>query len=583
MRHGRSGSDCRCAMRVRSSEALQFLLRLLADGGEYRGWSTTVLTSNGELYTAGTIENAFQNASVENLERLKVSSQHPRGADRLAAMTVSQFSSGRSHILALSDAGDVWFWWLKMSLGWKLTFLHCDVPDIGQSTGNTAPVTRVVAGWDCSSAFVPGKGILVWKIPQELYRRPPVQDGAPQATLAVEDSLVPSTHYQRPKRRARHASNEDEQLGKDVGEVTGYVALEGFIVFLTDLGKVFAAKYANSETLARGILELDGFEPSDGKAMMTHIEGSFRSFAVFNTDGDVVLGDCDQLDRTWKARYEPDTMGGASTIPRPVRPAALQNRGVISLAFGDWHKLALTAEGDILSFGREPQSCGSLGLGRRIGEGFLRGVRSARQIPWLDGESMGRWRRIFFSPEQREWLRYMGRGGLDAAAGLQAMAELERNEELHLKSADWFEEKGADWDRHPNLDTLGQPEASTEPAYKVVSISAAGWHCGAIVLADDEKIRRMYEAHAGFLPIPGGSESSDIVSRAWNRFSAMWKGSSETPQSQTPPTTDHLLGRDHRYYYSDERWEVVSQKIPEEARHEVRFPVFQDVPAQQEL
>lgn len=573
-------------MRVRFTQGSELPgLDVLTGYWGNRGWSTTILTSKGELFTAGSLESRGHGVggSLQALKRLRFPLEYPNGKDRLPAAAIAQFSSGRSHILGLSDSGDVWFWDYKSAPGWKINFLHSDVPAAELTTNDTARVTRVVAGWDCSSAYVAGKGILVWKIPQARFSPRPVQNGAMKAIMAVEDGVVPSTHYQRPKRRARHASNEHEMLGKDVGEVTSHLALEGYIVFLTDLGKVFAARHATSTTLDQGIVELDGFEPSQGKAKMTQIEGSFRSFAVFNTDGDVVLGNCDQLDRAWKNLYERGSGGEILTVPQPIRPAALQNRGVISLAFGDWHQLALTAKGDVLSFGKEPQLCGCLGLGTYSGEGYLRGVRSGGHFGANDGDSGGRWRRIFFSPEQREWLRYMRRGGMDTETGRQELAETATNAQRHLQLADWFEEKGAEWDRHPNLETSAELGASTEPAYKVVSISAAGWHCGALVLADDEKIRRMYRAHAGFLPIPNGYEVSDLASRVWNSISALWKRTTETQQPEVPPTIDQYFGRDHRYYYSPKPWDVIRRNLPEEARHEVVFPVIEGASGEQEL
>lgn len=529
------------------------------------------------------------------LDRLIFPPHLPQGDDRIPVTTIAQFSSGRSHIVALSDAGTIWTWKTIDWPGQEVKFLHAD---LSEGTGMPAPnernqavrVKRVVGGWASSSAYVTGKGIVVWSLKQ-----PTPRAGEPQNAhiWSVEDDIVPDTYYQRPRRQARESNAEEERLGKVVGEVMNHVVLEAYVVFVTDLGKVFAAKHGQPETLRQGLVELAHFEPSEGKAAMTEIQGSFRSFAVFNTDGDVVIGTQDLLDRAWERAFLPSVQ---AEVLLPVRPPALQNRGVISLAFGDWHKLVLTRDGRILSYGEEPSACGCLGLGTQAGEGPFRGVWY-QENAWtqvMQGNSQGRWRQVWFSPEQREWLRYMSRGGIDPSTGLEQIKQMTRSAAARLAIADQIECNGGDWDLHPDLDDESQPWGRSEPAYLALSISAAGWHCGALVLTNQKKIHKMYESHAGFLPRvnsfqPTTTTSPTLLSSVWNWISS-WltipgaaaahllgseDSSSLSSSSSDSAVEDQLVGRDHAHYHSRDvstPWTVLKNDLPDAARHEAFFP-----------
>lgn len=520
------------------------------------------------------------------LERLIYPEQYPQGEHRIPMTTIAQFSSGRSHVLGLSDSGTIWFWRSISLPALEVRFIHTDIPqgeDSSVSGGRTddVRVTRVVAGWASSSAYVTRKGIVVWSERAHI--------GSPEYpdVWNVDDAIVPDTYYQRPRRKAREASAEEEVLGKRVGEVVNHIVLEGYVVFLTDLGKVFAVRHGSVDSLRQGIVELAGFGPSEGKPKMTELQGSFRSFAVFNTEGDVVIGDRDLLDRAWERAFVPSSR---SEELLPARPLALQNKEVISLAFGDWHKLALTREGRVMSFGKEPSSCGCLGLGTSTEGGLLRGVWYT-QVEWRpEGDSQQQWRQVWFSPEQREWLRYMAAGGIDQASGHARITEMIRAQDsaIHLQVADSIEKNGADWDLHPDLDDETQPWGRSEPAYLVLSIAAAGWHCGALVLANQKKIRKMYQAHAGFLPPfnsfePTTTEGTNtfILSSAWDWtsswrdwISSWWTGGSETEQvpQTTSPIEDQQEGHEHSYYHSNKPWSVLRRDLPDAAKHEVFFP-----------
>ncbi|KAI9793113.1 MAG: hypothetical protein M1816_001011 [Peltula sp. TS41687] len=560
------------------------------------GWSTTVLTSKGDLYSTGMLDgqhrpqfvNSSQRGVHPTLELLRFLEVQPEGQHRIPMTTIAQFSSGRSHVLGLSDTGTIWFWRNIAVPALEVRFLNTDMPqgDNSAVSGDRADdvrVTRVVAGWASSSAYVTRKGIVVWS------ERAHISAPEDPDVWTVDDAIVPDTYYQRPRRKARETSAEEEALGKRVGEVVNHIVLEGYVVFLTDLGKVFTVRHESAESLRQGIVELAGFGPSEGKPKMTELQGSFRSFAVFNTEGDVVIGDRDLLDRAWERAFVPNSRSEAIL---PVRPPALQNQGVISLAFGDWHRLALTRQGRIMSFGQEPSSCGCLGLGSSSEGGLLRGVWYT-QVEWTpEGDSQQQWRQVWFSPEQREWLRYMANGGIDQEAGRASIRGFLQHPATHLQVADSIEKNGSDWDLHPDLDDDTQPWGRSEPAYLVLSIAAAGWHCGALVLANQKKIRKMYHAHAGFLPPFNGFEqpptstalsdaNTGVLSSVWdwtsswkNWLSAWWMGGSQAEQGPPKSSTmeDQQQGHEHSYYHSSKPWNLLRRDLPDAAKHEVFFP-----------
>jgi SCF-associated factor 1 len=434
----------------------------------------------------------------------------------------------------------------------------------------------VVAGWDCSTAYITHHGVVIWKEASPLDC---IARGAGEISQAdgilVESDTLPNTWYQRPRGNQREASAEAASLGQSVGEVVNHVALEGFVVLLTDLGKIFAAPTDPSDHIRSGIVELTGFEPTAGRAKMREIQGKFRTFAVFNTEGDVVLGDTALVQRAWQAFTRHEALPDAEAAAK--RPAALQNRGITSLAFGDWHALALTSEGHILSFGRGPQSCGCLGLGRWDEGSVLRGVTTISHWPH-DSELVGALadtgRRIWFSPEQREWLRYMLRSGLTQEE-LSRITGPNPDQARHVKISDWFEKHGADWDLHEELDDDRQAWGNGQSSYVALSISAAGWHSGALVLTNDDRVKKSHDLHREFLdagtggePL-GGDRSSTAVGYVVGakRWLSSWLQETK-PECEASPEEDQKSGRDHACYHSRRSPRDVA---PDVARHPITF------------
>lgn len=126
--------------------------------------------------------------------------------------------------------------------------------------------------------------------------------------------------------------------------VVGFMAGARFLVCLTEEGLVYRVDVS------------DLFGPSElspillnkfvGTQKFTSISGSLWKFGVFNSVGEVFIGD-------------EKTNGNDSPIVLP----GLQGQGIVSLSWGDFHHLALCKDGSVFAWGRELSANGCLGLG----------------------------------------------------------------------------------------------------------------------------------------------------------------------------------------------------------------------------
>ncbi|PVH99450.1 RCC1/BLIP-II [Periconia macrospinosa] len=444
------------------------------------GWSTTVLTSNGTLHTAGVLNGEHWTGEDGRLQALSFPAIYANDvAHHEPTIAIRQFSAGRSHILALSDSGRIWAWSDASQPAMHIKFVNVDLAEVRKSSNrsstneesNYGHVRQVVAGWSCSSAYIHGTGIVLWGPVRSAY------DGETDTMLVYENFEIPRTGYQR-ARGATRESDEDRILGQEVGVVMNYIILENFVVFVTDIGKVFCARLEESNT-TEDILELRALENQDGNAL--DVQGSFRRFAVFK-GGEVIIVHQDYLDECWDARItNPEQTGiqGLKKIP------ALQHNGVISVAFGDYHFHALHSSGKITSYGNELQSCGALGLGGDGGPtGRLRGfdfqgqLRTSSLVP----HAYTHGRQIWFRPEQNMWLKVMDQGGKDYEEVKERKELFNADRNVQGEVSEWVEQEGRAWDKEKGEDGLG--------AFFALRVSAAGWHSGAVVLVNEDLERR---------------------------------------------------------------------------------------------
>lgn len=448
------------------------------------GWSTVILSSSGRLYCAGSINGAALDPD-----------KHGDGFQLLEYVTqstsaVAQFSAGRSHILALTDDGEIISWDRIYAKGLKV------VPRDRRRL--SARPIRVAAGWGESSAYMPELGIVYWQ---------PLKNNQADEMLdarTVHEATVPGT--------ADHVSTGGTRV-----VVIAHVLLEGYVVWVTSSNEVWACSLDRdnqeaTEPLSRPF-RLPGF--SEGTEALRDIQGSFRRFVVFTSGGRVLAGDVGFIQAcSDAARHHANTIfaddprstdpqgwSDLSTIlaARPQDIAALQNTGIIAVRFGDYHYHALTTDGHILSFGEESQSCGALGLGSASQEGILRGMRvNPRNLNATLVPAAGlRGRQVWFEPEKRDWLKFL-QEKLEEYTREPPTQEiwslLQQDLLKQTMFSEWIEQEGRHWDFGPSFQgqaTLGQPERNLSPPhlsnYFAIALGAAGWHSGALVLVDEEK------------------------------------------------------------------------------------------------
>ncbi|CAD0113393.1 unnamed protein product [Aureobasidium uvarum] len=449
------------------------------------GWSTNLLTSKGGLYSVGVMDGIFVGQPAKSKpERLRYPAGLPHPNERYEpASAIKQFSAGRRHILALSDAGYIWSWSHINMPALQVKFLNVDTvvrENAGPSTRGY--VKKVVAGWAKSAALVVGTGIVLW---EPLARGPRQPEGEEDAVLVLETAICPGTDFQK-----HPTSFQPSPASLKIGEVQNFICLEHYIIFNTHLGKVYAAKIvwdAQSKALD-DVRELP-LGPEGETKFATDVQGSFRSFAIFTNDGTVYTGNQDDHLRLL---FHP--LPGDGTISLNRIPA-LQQSQVISIAFGDYHFHALHAPGYITSYGTEPQSCGCLGLrGHQDPDGRIRGLRyqgiggDGRLVPHASLHG----RRIWFEKEKEKWITFLASGGRDpdeATERIRMLSELKVQGEV----SEWIEQEGNAWEQRygGSNDTPDDDDLAT---YFALSVTAAGWHSGALVLVNEDKAKRVSEA-----------------------------------------------------------------------------------------
>ncbi|KAK5119014.1 hypothetical protein LTR62_000225 [Meristemomyces frigidus] len=460
------------------------------------GWSTSLLTARGAVYAVGVLDGEqynqrrppYMQQAILQPTALRYPPGYAQAAERHDPSTaIKQFSAGRSHVLGLSDSGRIWSWQNVEHAALQVRFIHHDTKEDGSLSGRGS-VHKVIAGWDKSAALIEGIGIVLWDPLKRGHDETEIEDAA----LVLESAVVPNTDYwQRRSNQSSRSSEVGSSLSESVGEVRSVVLLEHIVLFNTHLGKVYVSEifWTDSEQRLGNPFELavsnNDNEPEPAEVFVNDVQGSFRSFAVFLQDGTVLTSDQDRIMVLLQGRR--------TETPLFSRIPALQHKNVISVAFGDYHFHALHAPGYITSYGREPQACGALGLGGHGDpEGRLRGIRyqgmggDGRLVPHAYSEG----RRIWFEEEKRDWIKFLTAGGVNPAEAAERMRMALGSPDIHCQGevSEWVEQQGRDWE-----DKFGLRSAEDDGlnAFFALSVTAAGWHSGALVLVNEELARKV--------------------------------------------------------------------------------------------
>ncbi|CDK24192.1 unnamed protein product [Kuraishia capsulata CBS 1993] len=359
------------------------------------GLSFQVLTSDGDLYCTGSFHSAFRKGAPGPIERdslrrmddgagsadhrlLRELPQavipHMRGPHRPGVMMMPDVkraneisatkktakkvdtkqgllfqlltegtakiiavSSGRQHVLALDNDGEVWTWdtdFLEDSVGVKLKF-----PGLrsGSIFSVSSPILKIRAGWNMSSVYALNLGIVVWMCRKKMSRSSQRSEG-----LEALYVVIPET-----------ASTSDDD------KVVDYVCLDNELVYLKGSGKLFSIKVhrdaESGETLLGRLLPLASKlkKVLSRTDKITRLSGSFRTLVAFTLEDHVIV-----------LRQE-NGQEMEDAVPRIYEE--LQNVECVSVAVGDWHYMALLKSGKVLTWGLNNGGClgnGDLGVKR---------------------------------------------------------------------------------------------------------------------------------------------------------------------------------------------------------------------------
>lgn len=444
------------------------------------GWSTSLLTSDGALRVSGVLDGGDIRQHTRTFATtLTYPSAFVQPEQRYDPSTaVKQYSQGRSHLLALSDSRRIWSWRNADRAAINIRFINHDTIE-GRHSGR-GTVKKVVAGWSKSAALIDGSGIVVWDPVGRDHDEPEITDT--DAAIVLESAVVPDTNL--------------SQNQSALGQVLNFIVLEGLILFNTDAGKVFVSQIIWNDRQQRMTYPV---EIALGEDSVTDVQGTFRNLAIFTASGAVLTTTQDRLI---------DYISGSTDIVKPLlaRIPALQNSQVIAIAFGDYHFHALHAPGHITSYGKEPQSCGALGLGGYASpEGRLRGIRhEGMQNPGMAGMRMRGdgtlvphanqgGRRVWFEKEKREWIKFLTSGAADAEEAAERMRLSIGSVDYRAQGevSEWIEQEGKDWEEKYRVRKDGDDDL---PAYFALSVCAAGWHSGALVLVNEDLAGRITSA-----------------------------------------------------------------------------------------
>ncbi|KIV87515.1 hypothetical protein PV11_03054 [Exophiala sideris] len=447
------------------------------------GWSTTILNSDGKLYATGSIDSLNGvpvGQTVDHFTRLEWLTQ--------STSAIRQFSAGRRHILALTDDGEIVSWDRVNAKGLKV-FSRTGINFGGKPT-------RIAAGWGNSSAYIPETGIVFWE---------PIRNNHTDVMLDevhVKEKVVPGT--------ARHHAEKGHV------EVIKHIVLSEFLVWITNDSKIYACslQVENDEQTepTNPVFEVPGYGASD--RALKDIQGQFQTFGVFTASGEVLAGDVDYLRRCAEAiQNQPDLLeaGDWSVLTallssRPEDVPALQHTQVIALAYGDYHYHALHANGKITSYGTDSQCCGSLGFPSPETGGRFRGLRRVRPgLGRIDAQLLPvanlRGRQVWFEPERKDWLHWLEdqlkqEHLNDGSRSAREIFDNDTNKQSAF--SEWIEQEGKHWDEGPaDASTTSASSKSAQKgdsgdyanlgAYFPITIAAAGWHSGALVLFDEDR------------------------------------------------------------------------------------------------
>jgi len=95
-------------------------------------------------------------------------------------------------------------------------------------------------------------------------------------------------------------------------------------------------------------------------------------------------------------------------------------------------------------------------------------------------------REVWFQKEKKAWIEYLANSGSNSEEAKERFEAIAQNPEVRGEVSEWIEQVGRSWDRKPNVKSRDEDGLG---AYFALSVAAAGWHSGALVLVNDELVQ----------------------------------------------------------------------------------------------
>ena len=102
-------------------------------------------------------------------------------------------------------------------------------------------------------------------------------------------------------------------------------------------------------------------------------------------------------------------------------------------------------------------------------------------------------RRVWFEEEKRQWIKFLTSGGADPEEAAERVRMAIGSPDLAGQGevSEWVEQQGRAWEEKYGLQDQDEDGLG---AYFALSVTAAGWHSGALVLVNEELAAKISEA-----------------------------------------------------------------------------------------
>lgn len=247
---------------------------------------------------------------------------------------IISISSGREHTIALDNYQNIISWDTgnTTNIGVQLNFEGLKYSSIN----------KISAGWNLLACYINHIGIIVW------YSRSSVTKESYENGSMISNAnflIIPNT---------AHSKIVDFHSGCDF-----ILYIDEGLLFRFNLPTHGLASGAVDSNLVNDLFPVIGFNnwlksynaEINNNSSFTKLTGCYNNFSVFTNDGMVLLGN--------KTNIEEDSEEPPVIIPQ------LQKNSIIHVVMGDYHYMALTDQGDLLTWGTESSRCGCLGLGAK--------------------------------------------------------------------------------------------------------------------------------------------------------------------------------------------------------------------------